>query len=94
MLGRLYHGSGEHEVVGTCFFYLAHDVCIPFRAHIHIVVHVYDVVLSADTTGHIYCNADTCIVGRMGIVQALFLCPLQGAIAAIVDVQYHLVRVR
>ena len=64
---------------------------VPAGANVHIIVHIYDVVHFGEAAGLVHCYTDAYVTGGLGVVYAFIARPLQGAIAAIINVQYDLV---
>ena len=91
VIDGLYHGGGEHKAIGAELINGFHEVGIPARTNVHIIVHIYDVVHGGEASGFVDCYADADVAGGGGVVDAFIFGPLEGAVAAIVDVQDDLV---
>ena len=91
MVCRFNHCAGEHEIVRIQLLYFIGYAGIPAGAQIHIIIHIHNIVLCGEAPGLVHSFTDACIVFGMRKIKPFVLCPLQRSIAAIINVQYHLV---
>ena len=88
------HRGRKIKIIFSVFLNGPVQFFIPIRTHVHIVVDVNDIICLCQAGSSITRQTNTCILGRIRIIHALLLDPIQRPVGAVIDVQNDLMRIK